>query len=68
MRTLLLALLLFLALGLGGCATAGPSPGQQSLQEDWPSGFGTIPPSWYDYDPAFRHWYDPRYHNPYIGK
>ena len=67
MRTLLLVFLLILATGLGGCAT-GPRPSQQAMDEEWPTGIGTIPPSWYDYDPALKHWFDPWYHNPYISR
>jgi hypothetical protein len=67
MRMLLLVFSLILAIGLGGCAT-GPRPSQPAVDEEWPSGFGTIPPSWYNYDPALKHWFDPWYHNPYGPK
>lgn len=36
--------------------------------EEWPSGPGTIPPSWYDYNPALKHWFDPWFSNPAIPK
>lgn len=26
---------------------------------------GVVPPSFYDYDPAYRHWFEPWYVNPY---
>ncbi len=68
MRTLALVFLLILAIGLGGCATTGPHPSQQAVDEEWPTGIGTIPPSWYNYDPALKHWFDPWYHNPYIAR
>jgi hypothetical protein len=32
---------------------------------DYPTGPGTIPPSWYDNDPAYGHWFSPWYSNPY---
>lgn len=67
MRSLIFLFLLILLLALGGCA-ASPQPVQPVLDEEWPSGFGTIPPSWYDYDPALKHWYDPWYNNPYTPK
>jgi hypothetical protein len=57
---------LVLAIVVSGCAT-GSRPTQQAAEEEWPSGPGTIPPSWYDYNPAYKHWFDPWYHNPYIG-
>jgi hypothetical protein len=67
MRTRLFIFLLILATGLGGCAT-GTRPSQPAVDEEWPTGIGTIPPEWYDYNPALKHWVDPWYHNPYIAR
>lgn len=55
----LLALIVFLA----GCA-----PGTLTYPRyiEKPGGPGTVPPSWYDYDPALRGWYEPWYVNPYL--
>ncbi|MBM4287101.1 MAG: hypothetical protein FJ135_02935 [Deltaproteobacteria bacterium] len=57
-----------ISLGLGGCGTAGYRVDQHAMEQEWPTGFGTIPPSWYDYDPAYKHWYDPWYVNPYTPR
>lgn len=51
---------------LGGCA-AGNQARQVSVRE-WPTGPGTIPPSWYNYDPAYGHWFDPWYVNPFTSR
>lgn len=37
-----------------GCAPASPHK-----YRDFPTGAGTVPPSFYDYDPVYEHWYDP---------
>jgi hypothetical protein len=52
-------------MGLSGCAAGSHPP---PAAEEWPSGPGTIPPSWYDYNPALKPWYDPWFHNPYIAR
>jgi hypothetical protein len=59
--------LLVLILCLSGCATYHPRT-QVAVDEEWPSGPGTIPPSWYNYNPALKHWFDPWYHNPYTPR
>jgi len=53
---LILAFVVFLA----GCA-------QVTLPKylEKPKGPGTVPPSWYDNDPALRDWFEPWYVNPY---
>lgn len=61
-RILLFGVLVLL---LAGCASP---PSQKYEPEPYPTGPGTIPPSWYDYDPAMRHWFDPWYVNPYIQR
>ncbi|MBM4275416.1 MAG: hypothetical protein FJ134_13290 [Deltaproteobacteria bacterium] len=33
--------------------------------EPWKEWYEPIPPSWYDYDPAMRHWYTPPYFDPW---
>jgi hypothetical protein len=54
---------------LSGCAPgmyrAGEPPRAYPKYFDKPTGPGTVPPSWYDYDPALEQWYDPWYVNPY---
>jgi hypothetical protein len=67
MKRLVLVISLILVMISGGCAT-GPQPSHQAGEEEWPTGIGTIPPSWYDYNPALKHWFDPWYHNPYIHR
>jgi len=67
MGRLVLISLLVLTLCLSGCATYHPRT-QVAVDEEWPSGPGTIPPSWYNYDPALKHWFDPWYHNPYTPR
>ncbi len=52
---------------LGGCAAGGQVRPSQQVRE-WPTGPGTIPPSWYDYDPAYGHWFDPWYVNPFTTR
>ncbi len=64
MKILVRVLLILLPL-LGGCAP-GYYVTEQAPEYEYPAGPGTIPPSWYDYDPAMRHWFDPWYENPYI--
>jgi hypothetical protein len=64
MKRLVMAMSLILMTISGGCATI-PQPGQQAVEEEWPTGLGIMPPSWYDYNPALKHWFDLRYHNPY---
>jgi hypothetical protein len=45
---------------------AGCAPGvYRAAPHDYYTGPGSVPPSWYDHDPAFRHWYEPWYENPY---
>jgi hypothetical protein len=56
---------LVVIMGLSGCAAGSHPP---PAAEEWPSGPGTIPPSWYDYNPALKPWYDPWFHNPYIAR
>ncbi len=68
MRSLLVLFLLLLALALNGCATTGPSTPQVAENVEWPTGPGTIPPSWYDYNPAYLHWFSPWYSNPEIPR
>jgi hypothetical protein len=53
----LLAVMLFLV----GCA---PATYKAAPPEEY-MGPGSIPPSWYDDDPAYRHWFEPWYVNPY---
>jgi hypothetical protein len=67
MGRLVLISLLGLVLCLSGCATYHPRT-QVAVDEEWPSGPGTIPPSWYDYNPALKHWFDPWYSNPEIPR
>lgn len=67
MKKLALVFWLVLVMALSSCA-AGPPLSQQAADEEWPTGIGTIPPSWYNYDPALKHWFDPWYHNPYIAR
>jgi len=55
------ALALYLA--LAGCAPATYRYETPSLEA--PTGPGTIPPSWYYYDPSLREWFSPWYVNPY---
>ena len=63
MRRLVLIALLLATLALHGCATTHSS--QQTAENvEWPTGPGTIPPSWYDYNPAYLHWFSPWYNNP----
>lgn len=66
MRKLGLVFFLLLLVTTAGCA-AGVRLAGPSVNEEWPSGPGTIPPSWYDYDPQLKHWFDPWYHNPYYS-
>lgn len=68
MRRLAFFSLLLLIGALSGCATTRPSSQQVSENVEWPSGPGTIPPSWYDYNPAYLHWYSPWYNNPETPK
>lgn len=67
MKRYLFILGLMAVLGLAGCATTS-SPAGKVAEEEWPTGIGTIPPSWYDYNPALKHWFDPWYTNPYISR
>jgi hypothetical protein len=67
MRRLVVIAALLATMALHGCATS-PASNQVAEKEEWPEGIGTIPPSWYDYNPALKHWFDPWYHNPYIAK
>lgn len=67
MKTLItFGLAILLALSIAGCTT-GLYRQPQAIQREFPSGPGTIPPSWYDYDPAYGHWFDPWYVNPYTS-
>ena len=68
MHRLIFFSLLLLGLALNGCATTTPANHQVAEEVEFPEGIGTIPPSWYHYDPAYLHWYSPWYHNPYIAK
>jgi hypothetical protein len=68
MRRLIFFSLLLIALALHGCATTPPSNRQVAENVEWPTGPGTIPPSWYDYNPAYLHWYSPWFNNPEIPK
>ena len=68
MRRLVLLAPLLMILALAGCATIHPSNQQVAENVEWPTGPGTIPPSWYDYNPAYLHWFSPWYHNPEIAK
>ena len=68
MRRLIFIALLLVSLALNGCAATHPSNQQVAENVEWPTGPGTIPPSWYDYDPAYLHWFSPWYHNPEIAK
>jgi hypothetical protein len=69
MHRLVLIALLALTMAVSGCATTTPPPSQQAAENvEWPTGPGTIPPSWYDYNPAYLHWYSPWYSNPEIPR
>ena len=59
---------LLVIMALNGCATTTPSNQQVAENVEWPTGPGTIPPSWYDYNPAYLHWFSPWYSNPYIAR
>jgi len=69
MRPLIFISWLAVCLILNACAASRPSV-QPTAAEDieWPSGPGTIPPSWYDYNPAYLHWYSPWFSNPEIPR
>ncbi len=74
MRAFIFITLLIVCLGLCACATSPPSYQQTTAEKttaeniEWPSGPGTIPPSWYDYNPAYLHWFSPWYNNPATPK
>jgi hypothetical protein len=61
------ALSVALFLGLAGCSAA-TSPawqtkaGSVAYQTEDPNP-SLVPPSWYDNDPAMKHWYTPPYFN-----
>lgn len=59
--------ILLVAVLLCGCA-AGGQVRPAKMEREWPTGPGTIPPSWYDYDPAYGHWFDPWYVNPFTSR
>lgn len=67
MKSLIPVIIFLMALLPGACAT-GPRTSQVAATEEWPTGPGTIPPSWYNYDPALKHWFDPWYVNPYTPR
>jgi len=48
---------LWLCLLLSGCASAGETYYQPSPYDTRDPAFNRVPPSWYDNDPAMRHWY-----------
>jgi hypothetical protein len=54
---------------LSGCAPgvyrAGEPPRAYPKYFEKPTGPGTIPPSWYEHDPAVGEWFAPWYVNPY---
>jgi hypothetical protein len=47
-------MMLFLACGAPAAYKTAPI---ENYTDD--NGPGSVPPSWYDYDPAFRDWYEP---------
>ncbi len=69
MKATFWSLVLAATLLLAGCASGPYRPYRPApdpyYHPDYYHGPGSVPPSWYDYDPAYRHWYDPWYVNPY---
>jgi hypothetical protein len=59
-------LLLVPVLILAGCAT---EPGYQAPKPEYQTEFGYpyVPPSYYDYNPQYEHWFTPPYWMPEIG-
>ncbi len=47
-----------------GCAASTYAVYQPSPYDTKDPAFNRVPPSWYDYDPAMRHWYTFPYYVP----